>query len=136
MKSTLFILGPSGVGKSNIDELFPNNILRIDPYRLRKEGPRTEQKDKTTNEPKRDLFYAHPRLKEELESIFQTAGEEAIPIGQDTYWYNKFKTLIFKVRNTWQVLNFLPFINNENGLAKAEIYTRLIPYLVPSALNG
>ena len=58
-QSTLFILGPGGIGKSNLDHLFKDSILKLDPYRLRVDGPRAWKTNKNTGVVEKDLFYAH-----------------------------------------------------------------------------
>jgi len=53
IERTVIIVGPGGVGKSPLDALFRDDIIKIDPYRLRPSGPRDSN----------DIFYAHPKLR-------------------------------------------------------------------------
>lgn len=133
MKSTLFIIGPSGVGKSNLEKLFSESIIRINPYRLRENGPRKEVKNKITKEIEKDEFYAPVKLKEELEYVFNQLGDKKRNLSENTFWYSKSKTFIFKVRETWQILPLIKEYNEgRNKLAKAEIYVTLLPHLLAS----
>jgi len=40
VERTLIVVGPGGVGKSPLDFLLKPDIIKIDPYRLRSDGPR------------------------------------------------------------------------------------------------
>lgn len=117
IKNTAIVIGPGGVGKGPLDFLFKPNIVRIDPYRLRKKGPKTDRDDR---------FYANPRLRNQLYLIFETLGDQCRSLGE-LEWFPKSKTLFFKVRNEWQVLILID-INGET--AKAEIFAPILPQLV------
>lgn len=60
IKNTLFIVGPGGIGKSPLSSLIKDEAVKIDPYRLRKRGPRDEN----------DIFYTHPKLRNELYDLY------------------------------------------------------------------
>lgn len=38
IERTVVVVGPGGVGKSPLDALFRDDMVKIDPYRLRSEG--------------------------------------------------------------------------------------------------
>ena len=56
IRKTLVIMGPGGVGKSPLDALFKDGVIRLDPYRLRPNGPRGQG----------DKLYAPPELHDDL----------------------------------------------------------------------
>lgn len=66
---TLIIVGPGGIGKSPLDKIVKAGILRIDPYRLRKDGPRPPNKSG-----EKDMLYAHQNLREQLYLTYQRLG--------------------------------------------------------------
>ena len=107
-------------------------MLRIDPYRLRKEGPRQVQFNEHSSEGLKDIHYAHPRLKEEMEAMLKKGGDVGLDLGHDINWYDKFKVMIFRVRETWQILNFCSILNKEDEIVKAEIYAPILPYIIGS----
>lgn len=111
---TLFIVGPGGVGKSALDRALKADVGRIDPYRLRKAGPRDT----------RDVFYAHPRLRDELYLTYQRLGVGLAYLTDTVHWFPAASTLFLTVRDEWQLLFFeaLPA-----GIAKAEIFAPAIP---------
>ena len=111
---TLIIVGPGGVGKSPLDKALKAEVVRIDPYRLRNAGPRDS----------RDVFYAHPRLRDELYLTFQRLGVGLTCLSDRVHWFPEASTLFLKVREEWQLLllEALPA-----GIAKAEIFAPAIP---------
>lgn len=136
-KKTVFILGPSGIGKSNLDLIFSSQVVRINPYRLREGGPREEKilaffhNGKRIKKIEKDWYYASPELKIQTEYLMELLEDKKKGLGEDIYWYPKGKTLIFKVRKTWQVLPFLKYLRQDSGkYCKAEIYTLLFPHLL------
>lgn len=118
---TVIVVGPGGVGKSPLDYLFATDV-KINPYRLRPKGP-----DKN----KDDLFYCHPRLKDELSSIFDALLVPKREIGRISWapveWFPEARTLLFKVRNQNQVLIFMGI---QGQAAKAELYAPLLPIVL------
>lgn len=114
---TLLIFGPGGVGKSPLDKLLREDVLRIQPYRLRPGGPRDMN----------DSLYGHPRLREQIHEVFHGLGLSPCYPTPEIEWFPQAMTLFMKVRTEWQLL-FLP--RQTWGLAKAEIYApRLIELL-------
>jgi hypothetical protein len=119
MRRTAIVVGPGGIGKSPLDFLFKVDA-RIDPYRLRSDGPRDSG----------DVLYAPPRLRDELLSALATLGDQVLQIGRPDWpmeWFPRAKVLFFKVRDDWQcvILNGL-----EGQTAKAEIYAPILPTLL------
>lgn len=119
IKKTLMIFGPGGIGKSPLDSIVRDDVLRIDPYRLRRTGPRD----------KGDKFYANERIKDELVGALKKLGDECNLISKDPAieWYPKSQVLFFQVRSEWQCL-FCDGLNS--NLAKAEIYAPVVPFLL------
>ena len=111
---TLLIVGPGGVGKSPLDGALKAEVGRIDPYRLRKAGPRNTG----------DVFYAHPRLRDELYLTSQRLGVGLTYLTDTVHWFPATSTLFLKVRDEWQLLllEALPA-----GIVKAEIFAPAIP---------
>jgi len=106
---TLLIFGPSGVGKSPLEELLKPEIQRVNPYRLRPSGPRGPD----------DFYYAHPDLEDQLSASFKRLGDSPLKIADCIQWYPKAMVLVFPVRDRKQIL----FLSNfRQTLAKAEIY--------------
>jgi len=133
MKSTIFILGPGGVGKSNLEKLFSEDIIKINPYRLRPEGPRGVSKNELLNNDEKDFYYANAKLKHELELILCYLGDSYIKFDKNIFWYKKSKTLIFDVRGTWQILPLIKeFYESDDKLAIAEIYVSILPHVITS----
>ncbi len=120
MKKTLFISGPSGIGKSPIDFAIKNDITGINPYRLR-EHPRNSE----------DYFYGNWLLKEDFLNILSIHNEkfDREISNEELEWYPKSKTLFFNARGTWQIL---PLYKNfkQEGLFKTEIYAPALPALL------
>ena len=122
---TVVITGPGGIGKSPLDGLFNDEVLRVDPYRLRLDGPRG----------KTDKLYAPQMLHDDLKNVLEKLGDQAQPIpnGQETIeWYARSKVLFFTVRGVWQCL----FLGREQlataRLVKAEIYAPVLVSLLQS----
>jgi hypothetical protein len=95
IERTVIIVGPGGVGKSPLDALFRDDIIKIDPYRLRSSGPRDSN----------DIFYAHPKLRNELLLILNALDVRSLQIGsaeRPIEWFPRGKVLFFKVRRGWQ----------------------------------
>lgn len=113
--TSFMIFGPSGVGKSPLDKLVRKEVICIEPYRLRPEGPRDEH----------DVLYAPPYLREQLHLTFHRLGLAPSFPAPGIEWFPQAMTLFLKVRTDWQVL-FLA--GAEGRLAKAEIYA---PSLIP-----
>lgn len=111
MKRTVFITGPSGIGKSPLDNAFQNSVYRIDPYRLR-DKPRHSE----------DYFYGHKNLKEDFELIFKLHDEKNEIPSTKEFWYSKSKLSIFNVRGTWQILPLGGYSKQSFTLSKAEIF--------------
>ncbi len=111
---TLLVVGPGGIGKSPLDRGLRADVGRIDPYRLRKAGPRDS----------RDVFYAHPRLRDELYFMYQRLGVSLTYLTDTVHWFPAASTLFLKVRDEWQLLllEALPA-----GIAKAEVFAPAIP---------
>ena len=129
-KKTLIIMGPGGVGKSPLDALLSDSVKKVNPYRLRSKGPRDSN----------DIFYAPPRLHEELYSIL---GNPQNVINDEIEWFLNGQVLFFKVRDEWQVLflenfsfqykwekigdsTFLKKIKEDHSLFKLEIYAPIL----------
>lgn len=111
---TLLVVGPGGIGKSPLDKALKAEVGRIDPYRLRKAGPRDAK----------DIFYAHPRLRDELYLTYQRLGISLSCLSDAVHWFPAANTLFLRVRDEWQLLMLeaLPA-----GIAKAEIFAPAIP---------
>jgi hypothetical protein len=120
IERTAVVVGPGGVGKSPLDALFRDDMVKIDPYRLRSDGPRDSN----------DLFYAHPKFRNELHLVLTTLGDKLRQIscpGQPIEWFPRAEVLFYKVRDDWQLL----ILNGLEGqIAKAEIYAPILPTLL------
>jgi hypothetical protein len=130
IKETLIIVGPGGIGKSPLDKIIKNDVVRIDPYRLRKDGPRNACiKCDPGKEP--DIFYAHSKLRDEIYMTFNKIGLSFIPISDSVQWCPNALTLMLKVRTEWQLL----FLAGQQGeKAKAEIFAPVIPTLLSNPI--
>jgi len=120
IERTVIVVGPGGVGKSPLDALFRDDIIKIDPYRLRSSGPRDSG----------DIFYAHPKLRDELLLALAALSDRSLEIGspeRPIEWFPRGKVLFFKVRRDWQ---FLILSGVEGQVAKAEIYAPILPTLL------
>ena len=120
-RSTLVIVGPGGVGKSPIDDLVAHDVVRLDPYRLRTDGPRDNA----------DLLYAPPKLRQELTGVFRGLGDTTIAKKVDdettVEWYPGAGVAFFMVRGEWQCV-IVP--SDTETLAKIEIYAPVLPTLI------
>jgi len=120
IERTVIVVGPGGVGKSPLDALFRDDIIKIDPYRLRSSGPRDSN----------DIFYAHPKLRSELLFILSALDDRSLLIGtpeRPIEWFSRGKVLFFRVRREWQ---FVILGGLEGQIAKAEIYAPILPTLL------
>ena len=119
-KSTIIIVGPSGIGKSPLDKLIRPDVIRLDPYRLRKDGPRDNE----------DRLYAPPKLRLEMSAVFREFGEQPMEEevdGEKVEWYPKAHVAFFTVRSEWQCI-IVP--RDAGALAKMEIYAPILPTLL------
>ncbi len=128
MRKTLVITGPGGVGKSPLDALFRDEVIRLDPYRLRPGGPRGSG----------DKLYAPPGLHAALKGVLAELDDPLLSIPdkrESIEWFPKSKVLFFTVRGVWQCL-FLGNVESTNTeLAKAEIYTPVLVRLLDCCGN-
>lgn len=122
IQKTLILVGPGGIGKSPLDEILKSDVIRIDPYRLRKDGPR---------EAKTDVFYANPKLRDELYMTFHKIGLSFLSLSDTVQWCSNTMTLLLKVRTEWQLL-FMAGLSGEK--AKAEIFAPIIPILLSNPI--
>ena len=119
---TLMIVGPGGIGKSPLEDIIRADAVRVDPYRLRHDGPRNPDE-----KGEKDLLYAHPKLRDEIYLTFQRLGLGLTCLSQDVHWFPQAMTLFLKVWTDWQVL----FLEGLDGhVAKAEIYAPVVPILL------
>ena len=120
-KSPLVIVGPGGVGKSLINDLVAHNVVRLDPYLLRSDGPRDNG----------DFLYATPKLRQELACVFRELGDTTIAKKVDdettVEWYPGAGVAFFMVRGEWQCV-IVP--SDTETLAKIEIYAPVLPTLI------
>jgi hypothetical protein len=122
-KSTLVIVGPGGIGKGPIDSLVRRDIVRLDPYRLRVDGPRDND----------DRLYAPPKLRDELARVFGVFGDTATVKKTDNEtveWYPRAGVVFFTVRQEWQCI-LVP--SDTGAIAKMEIYAPVLPTLLTIA---
>ena len=128
IKHTVVITGPGGVGKSPLDALFKDEVIRLDPYRLRPSGPRSPG----------DKLYAPPALHDDLKGVLAELDDPLLSIPdkrESIEWFPKSKVLFFTVRGVWQCL-FLGNVESTNTeLAKAEIYTPVLVRLLDCCGN-
>ena len=121
-KRTIVIVGPGGIGKSPLDEKIRKSVVRLDPYRLRPNGPR----DKT------DVLYVPPKIREEIESVLYTLGDSPVERESDEEnlkWFPKSRIAIFTVRGEWQIL-FIPVASSESTSFKLELYAPILPIIL------
>lgn len=110
MKATVLVVGPGGVGKGPLGQVFRPEIAALDPYRLRPKGPKKDR---------HDPFYAHPKLQEELRRAFVRCGDRALRSGDNRIeWFPNSRALFFLVRDEWQLLLLDPDVQPARG----EIY--------------
>ena len=127
LKNTLIIVGPGGVGKGPLARLIRDDAVTLDPYRLRKDGPRRDSDDP---------LYAPPRLRTELQAVLSVLGDsfQVIPCGTEQMeWFSKGRVLFFTVRGEWQCL-ILHGLDGE--IAKAELYAPVLPAILGIAEIG
>jgi len=122
IQKTLILVGPGGIGKSPLDEILKNDVVHIDPYRLRKDGPRKA---------KSDVFYANPRLRDELILTYNKVGLSFTSLSDKVQWCPNTMTLLLKVRTEWQVLFMAGLVGEK---AKAEIFAPVIPALLSNPI--
>jgi hypothetical protein len=121
IQNALIVVGPGGVGKGPLGDLFRDSVVALDPYRLRLKGPRRDSDDP---------FYAHPKLRNELTSVLSSLGDrlQDIPCAEEKIeWFPKSKVLMFTVRREWQCL-ILHDVDGE--IAKAELYAPVLPAIL------
>lgn len=117
--NTLMIFGPGGIGKSPLERLIRPDVVRIDPYRLRPDGPRDGA----------DSFYAHKGLRDALGRTLTSIGDTRKVLNgkPSVEWFPSAKATFFDVRGEWQCLLL-------NGLkakyAKAEIFAPALRILL------
>ncbi|MBN1876076.1 MAG: hypothetical protein JXA33_17765 [Anaerolineae bacterium] len=86
IERTVIVVGPGCVGKSPLDALFRDDVIKIEPYRLRANGPRDSN----------DIFYANPKLREELLLTLAALNDRSLEIGSSEWpieWFPKSKIL-------------------------------------------
>jgi hypothetical protein len=113
---TIIIIGPGGIGKGPLDALLKDDIVKLDPYRLRSNGPRDSS----------DTLYAHPKLRNELLTLLEEMGDKYSKIEcseEKIKWFPKARVLFFTVRKEWQLLMLKGI---EGKIAKAEIYAPVL----------
>lgn len=118
---TLILVGPGGIGKSPLDSIIRHDVLRIDPYRLREDGPRN----------RKDVHYAHPKIRDQLYLTYEKMGLSFLPLSDEVLWSEKAMTFFLRVRKEWQLL-FLGGLSCQK--AKAEIFAPAIPVLLSNPI--
>lgn len=109
------------MGKGPLAKLIRDDAVTLDPYRLRRDGPR-----KNSDDP----LYAPPKLRTELHSVLAELGDSLrqIPCEREQMeWFAKAKVLFFTVRGEWQSL-VLHGLDGE--IAKAELYAPVLPAIL------
>lgn len=118
LENTLILVGPGGVGKGPLADLIKDDAIALDPYRLRKDGPRKDSDDP---------LYAPPRLRADLRAVLEGLGDrvQQFSCGSERMdWFPKAKMLFFTVRGEWQVL----VLHGLQGtVAKSELYAPVLP---------
>ena len=124
------VMGPGGSGKGPLDCAFKHKdeVARVDPYRLRCDGPRGAGNA--------DPFYGHPLLRGQMQAVLKAAGQpdpyetESMP-GQPILWYPAVHTLLFKVRKEWQLMITQPLYQHGTpDRLKAELYAPVLLEIV------
>jgi hypothetical protein len=121
IENTLILVGPGGVGKGPLAELIRDDAIALDPYRLRKDGPRKDSDDP---------LYAPPRLRADLRAILEGLGDcvQQTSCGSEQMeWFPKARVLFFTVRGEWQCLVLHGL---QGAVAKAELYAPILPALL------
>lgn len=123
INKTLLIFGPGGIGKTAIDDIIRHDVVRVDPYRMRK-----RPRDREENGGIHDFFYANPKLRPELTWIFQNLGDtrETLSSKPPVEFFPKARAAFFDVRGEWQCL-LLGTLQAQ--LAKAEVFGPAVPAL-------
>jgi hypothetical protein len=109
----LMITGPGGIGKSPLGRLIKEGVIHLEPYRLRKNGPRDQK----------DCWYANLMLYDQLEYIVKANNNEGICHSHSNYkvtWYPKIRFAKYKVRDEWQILLIPEIVSDQ--LIKMEVY--------------
>ena len=121
LENTLIIVGPGGVGKGPLADLIRDDAITIDPYRLRKDGPRKDSDDP---------LYAPPKLQADLRAVLEGLGDRVQQLScgsEQMEWFPKARVLFFTVRGEWQCLVLHGLAG---GVAKAELYAPVLPALL------
>jgi hypothetical protein len=122
MRNTLVLVGPGGIGKSPLDHILKQDVVRADPYRLRAtKRPRGSD----------DILYAHPKLRTELHLVCHAMNLSFVSLAKGIEWCPQVMLLFLKVRTDWQLL---PLGRLTGDLLKAEIYAPAIPVLLSEPL--
>ena len=117
IESTFMLVGPGGIGKSPLSHALRPDLVSVDPYRLRADGPRDRN----------DTLYAAPKLRNDVLNVLQALGLAPRRLGPTVEWVPEAKLLFFRVRDDWQLLVLSGL---DARLAKAEIYAPVIPDLL------
>jgi len=118
LKDTLILVGPGGVGKGPLAGLIKDDAIALDPYRLRKDGPRKDSDDP---------LYAPPKLRADLRAVLEALGDHVQNRScgsEQMEWFPKARVLFFTVRGEWQCLVLHGL---EGTVAKAELYAPVLP---------
>jgi hypothetical protein len=121
LEHTLILVGPGGVGKGPLGDLIRDDAIAIDPYRLRKAGPRRDSDDP---------LYAPPRLRADLHAVLEGLGDcvQRLSLGSEQMeWFPRARVLFFTVRGEWQCLVLHGL---QGAVAKAELYAPVLPALL------
>jgi hypothetical protein len=109
MKLTTIVMGHAGVGKSPLNRLFRDEVLRIEPYRVR-EAPRGKD----------DSFYASQEVRDKLKLL---SSRDIIEVINDIEIHPM--VTFFKVRGSDQFL-FTPIEPYGDRPYKVEIYAPVL----------
>lgn len=118
IRNTLIVVGPGGIGKSPMSHILKEDVVSIDPYRLRASGPRRDSND---------ILYANPKLRGELHLVCQALNLSFVCLSPSVEWFPQAKLLFFRVRDDWQLLVLEGL---DADLGKAEIYAPVIPVIL------